>query len=306
MSNIAPGEAADISYQAYTYAEDLFPQIKLYKPGSDTAVETINLAHVENGFYKLSFTPDGADEYLSGNVIVYTDATYAEKYEGYDPKPYEITVKRFAQGMASGGTQVLGAMPEDLDKLEKRILEILMEIKEELSKKVDKGEIKIPEPIEQVRQSFKLDRDIIVKAVKDIKIPEPTKQDTKILKEIKDKIDNLPEQKEIDLSGIIKKIESLDIPRDRTNDIFRTIKGQKLKKIEDVEKIKELFNQFPELKKNLLNALMEMDDLADKRFQALLKVLEKIVPNLRVEFSKGTADLDRKFFMNKVFGNGNA
>lgn len=317
MSLIAPGETADLSYQAYTYAEDLYPQIKLYKPGSNTAVATVNLSHSENGFYKGSYT-GGSFEYLTGNIIIYVDNTYTEKYEGYDPLPYEITVKRFAQGMSGGGKTVLaGAMPEDLDKLKKKLLEELKEIKTELGKKVNKGEIELPKPIEQKRQSFQLDREAIIKEIKKIDIPELPKQDTKTLKEISEKIDKLPQDiPPTDFSGIEDKIESIEMPKDRTDEVIEKFDdippplpaadlNPILSEIENLPieeqtiALKEVIEEIPN-KQQLINMLLVLDNKDAERITLVVKILNNLIPNLKAEYYRQSREMDNKQMLTKT------
>jgi len=272
---VIPGEACSLSYEAYDRAEDVFPKAYLYDT-TGTQITTKNLVHKANGFYSVSYTPDGEDPYIRVDIIVYNESARTTVAEVHPRKTDELTVKHLYGQAPAGGSGVLGAMPQDIDKLEKRIKKWLKPILEEIEAKIDKKSefkvetdvVKIPK-IEIPKVSFKYEKEAILKAVGEIKIIDNSDKLKQIMVEVKKRpIDitipetdltpltdylksimtevklrpikiPMPDIGQSDLLKIAIAIKDLPLPKDRTKEVLGEVRAM-IKAIPKPEKPQEV------------------------------------------------------------------
>jgi len=312
---IVPGETGSLSYEAYDFAEDIYPKAYLYDTDGNE-ITTVNLTHASNGTYIGAYTPDGTYPYIRVSVIVYTTSARTIKNESYPIKPDEIIVKRlYGQAPAGGGVE-FGLMPEDLEKLKEWLTKELKAIREEVKKK---PEIKLPE-VKIPKQSFKPYTDKILDAIGKI-VPTDNSPIVGQIKQLRILIDKLPKEipaTQIDLSEIVNLIKELNIPKDNTDQIIQTIKNiplpdkskpidlspiinriDKLPIIEQVRALGEIIKNMPN-KKELRNILILMDKNNSDRIDVLAKIFNKIIPNLRSEYKRYDQEKEKKIKFKKL------
>ena len=298
---IIPDETGSLSYEAYDFAEDIYPKAHLFDTAGNE-ITTVNLTHAGNGTYIGAYTPDGTYPYIRVSVIVYTTSARTTKNESYPIKPDEIVVKRFAATMAGGRMpkiEYMPATPEDLEKLEKKLLEKIEEVKDEVDKKsefdVKEDVVKIPD---QKRPSFKLDREAIIKEIKNIELKDYSKVLTEIKAELIKKPNKIPPADKTDLTELLDKIENIinnkiqniisqfPKPIDNNKDVLEAIKKLPVKYLEiDWQPIIKAINKMKEAKKkdrdltelleNLKTILTQIDDYNVQRFWALAKIIKE-------------------------------
>ena len=286
---VIPGDTGSISYEAYDFAEDIYPKAHLYDT-SGNEITTVNLTHAGNGTYIGAYKPDGTYPYIRVSVIVYTTSARTTINQSYPIKPDEIVCKNFAATMGGGSMpkiEFMPATPEDLEKLKKLLLDKLEDLKDELEKKsefdVKKDVVKIPE---QKRQSFELDRKAIISEINKIDIKDYSKALTEIKTELIKKPNTFPEAKEVDLQKIEDLINQLPKPTDNTDKILTAI--NKLPKkypeidwkpiLKEIKQLKESNKKGKDIYKILDNIkleLLKLDDYNVKRFWELAKIIKE-------------------------------
>lgn len=291
---VAPGDQTTIYIQLADGADDQYPQAKLYNPDGDL-VATLNLTHIADGFYSAKYTPDGSAEYLSGNVIVYSDSDHTQKNELYSAEAWGIIVKRFSTPMPSGGVE-FGLTLDDLEALKKWLEDELTKVKQEIKKK---PEIKPPK-IEVPQPNFKPYADKILEAIGKISLPD----NSSLLKQIKQSVDKLPKDApQIDWSPIVDLLKKLSSLSDRTAEILTEIrkipKSERTSQIshlplrEQIIALRRIIEKMPD-KDELKNILILLDENNAKRIDYLAKTLNKIVPSLRAEYEKYDQEKEKK------------
>lgn len=293
MANLLaePGQTIALSYYATDRNTGLYPKAFIYKTSGGTAITTVNLDHVANGYYLGEYTPDGTYEVLKVHIIPYTTAARTTP-ANYETTEDGIYVKYLWKPQALGfGETSAGITQKDIEQIVEKVKEGLKieDILKELKKKSEFN------PLQDIVKT-------------DIKIPTTNLRDLisglndlkSFLKNKKDAIDHSGQLKIINENiNEIKKGLKTDVQI--TGEFLKNIESQRklLSNLrEDVQSTERFSRAIKERINNL--GIPNKEDLLKNfmgiqaQVQSSLKLFEKMIEALNIEgFERSKEIIDK-------------